>query len=194
MHPSAYAFASTALAETDIAGRRVVEAGAYNYNGSVRPVYEAMRPASYLGCDEQPGPGVDLVCTAGRLPEVLGEGFADVVISTEMLEHAEDWRGAVAGMTRLLAPGGLLLLTARGPGFPYHPHPGDFWRFTVDQAEGIAEACGLKALRAEPDPDPASPGIFLLAAKPEDWDPAGMAEGLAVIRPGTPFTQPGVMP
>ncbi len=103
-----------------------------------------------------------------------------------MLEHAEDWRGAVAGMARVLAPGGLLLLTARGPGFPYHPHPGDFNRFTVDHMEGIAEACGLEVLTLEPDPDPASPGVFLLARKPEGWDGAGMAEGLAVVEPGPP--------
>jgi len=161
--------------------------GSYDYNGSVRGVYEAMSPASYTGTDAQMGPGVDLACPAEKLPEVLGEASADVVISTEMLEHAEDWRGAVAGMARVLAPGGVLLLTARGPGFPYHPHPGDHWRFTVDLMDAIAEACGLDVLQLEPDPDPASPGVFLLARKPESgWDAAGMAEGLAVVEPGPP--------
>jgi len=186
VHPSAYEFATTALAEADVKGRRVVEVGAYNYNGSVRGVYEAMGPASYLATDAQPGPGVDLVCAAEILPYALGDDTADVLISTEMLEHAEDWRGAVTGMVRVLAAGGLLLLTARGPGFPYHPHPGDHWRFSVDHMEGIAEACGLEVLTLEPDPDPASPGVFLLARKPQGWDGAGMAEGLAVIEPGPP--------
>lgn len=186
MHPSAYAFASTALAAEDVKGKRLVEVGSYNYNGTVRGVYEAMSPASYLGADAQHGPGVDLTCPAEKLPDVLGDGGAGVVISTEMLEHAEDWRGAMTGMTRLLAPGGLLLLTARGPGFPYHPHPGDHWRFTPDAMDAAAEACGLEVIRCEPDPDPASPGVFLLARKPEDWDGTGMAEGLAVIEPGPP--------
>lgn len=186
MHPSAYAFASTALTVEQLGGKRVVEVGSYNYNGSVRDAVATWGPTSYLGTDAQPGPGVDLVCPAEKLPEVLGEDAADVVISTEMLEHAEGWRGAMTGMTRILAPGGVLLLTARGPGFPHHPHPGDFQRFTTEHMDGIAEACGLEVLRLEPDPDPASPGVFLLARKPQDWDATGMAEGLAVIEPGPP--------
>ena len=183
MHPSAYLFASRALTVRDVAGRRVVEAGAYDYNGSVRGVYEAMDPASYTGTDMQPGPGVDLVCPAEKLPAELGDGAADVVICTELLEHAEDWRGAMTGMTRILAPGGLLLLTTRSPGFPYHPHPQDHWRFTVDHMDGIAEALGLVVVRLEPDPDWNSPGVFLLARKPLGWDGIGMAEGLAVVEP-----------
>jgi SAM-dependent methyltransferase len=190
LHPSAYAFASTALTAEDVKGKAVIEAGAYNYNGSVREAIEALGPCSYIGTDMQPGPGVDVVCPAEDLPlrfsQMGDDGTAGVVVTTEMLEHAEDWRGAVAGMVRVLAPGGLLLLTARGPGFPYHPHPGDFWRFTVDHMDGVAEACGLEVLTLEPDPDPASPGVFLLARKPEGWDGAGMAEGLAVVEPGPP--------
>lgn len=184
MHPSAYIFASRALTEADVKGRRVVEAGAYDYNGSVRGAIEAMSPASYVGTDSQPGPGVDVVCPAENLPAVVGA--ADVVISTEMLEHALDWRGAVAGMVTVLAPGGLLLLTTRSPGFPYHPHPADHWRFPVDAMDGIAEACGLDVARLEPDPDWNAPGVFLLARKPAGWDGVGMAEGLAVVEPAPP--------
>lgn len=187
MHPSAYAFASTALTAKQVRGKRVVEAGACDVNGSVRGAVEALGPASYAGTDMLPGPGVDLVCEAGDLAAELGDDSADVVISTEMLEHAEDWRGAMAGIARVLAPGGLLVLTARGPGFPYHGYPGDFWRFTTGQMDGIAAACGLEVIRCEPDPDPASPGVFLLARKPaKGWDGAGMADGLAAVEPGPP--------
>ena len=187
MHPSAYEFATTALSEADVKDKRVLEVGAFNYNGTARHVITALGPGRYLSTDAQPGPGVDLVCPAERLPETLGEATADVVITTEMLEHAGAWRAAVTGIVRVLAPGGVLLLTTRGPGFPYHPHPEDHWRFTVAQMASIAAACGLDIIRCEPDPDPASPGVFLLAAKPADgWDPAGMAEGLAAIEPGPP--------
>lgn len=186
MHPSAYIFASRALIPEDVKGRRLVEAGAHDYNGSVRGVYEAMGPASYTGTDMEPGPGVDLVCPAEKLPGALGYDSADILITTEMLEHAEAWRAAVTGMVQVLAPGGLLLLTTRSPGFPYHPHPEDHWRFTVDHMDGIAEACGLEVIRLEPDPDWHCPGVFLLARKPDGWDGAGMAEGLAVVEPGPP--------
>lgn len=186
MHQSAYIFASRALAPEDVKGKRLVEVGAYDYNGSVRPVYEAMGPASYLGTDAQDGPGVDRVVPAHALSVLLGRDYADVVISTEMLEHAEAWRAAVAGMMQILKPGGLLLLTTRSPGYPYHPHPEDHWRFSVDAMDGIAEACGLEVITLEPDPDWNCPGVFLLARKPDGWDGAGMAEGLAVVEPGPP--------
>jgi SAM-dependent methyltransferase len=169
VHPSAFEFASTALTPDLVAGKRLVEAGAYNYNGSVAKVYQAMRPASYWATDMQDGPGVDMVCKAEDLPARFGDGTADVVICTEMLEHAEDWHAALAGMARVLAPGGVLVLTTRGPGFPYHPHPGDYWRFTVDLMDAAMAALGLHIIRLEPDPDPNSPGVFVLAVKPEDW-------------------------
>jgi SAM-dependent methyltransferase len=184
MHPSAYEFATGALKPPDVERMRVVEAGAYDYNGSVRGAILAMGPLSYVGTDAQAGPGVDLVCPAERLPDALGDGSADVVISTEMLEHAADWRGAMTGMARVLAPGGLLVLTTRSAGFPLHLHPGDFWRYSIAQMHDIAEACGLQILRLETDVE-SSPGVFLLARKPSAW--AGVnAEALGVIEPGPP--------
>lgn len=168
MHPSVYAFASAALAVADVEGKRVVEAGAYDYNGSVRGVYEAMGPASYLGTDIQPGPGVDLVCPAEKLAAELGAGTADVVISTEMLEHAADWQDALAGMATVLAGHGLLVLTTRSRGFPYHPHPEDFWRFSRGTMETALDACGLEVLRLEDDPPPTY-GVLVVARKPSPW-------------------------
>ncbi len=170
MHPSAYAFATTALAEADVKDRRVVEVGAYDVNGSVRPAVEALGPASYTGTDMQAGPGVDVVCAAEDLPGRLGEGSADVVISTECLEHAQDWQAAVAGMIRALAPGGLLVLTTRSEGFPYHGYPGDHWRFSVAGMGEVMTAAGMDVLDLRADPDPASPGVFVKARKPQDWE------------------------
>ncbi len=186
MHPSAYTFATRALTPEQVTGKRVVEVGAYNYNGSARDAVSVQDPRSYLGTDAQPGPGVDVVCPAEKLPDLLGDGFADVVVCTEMLEHAQDWRGAVTGIVQVLAPGGLLVLTTRSAGFPFHPHPVDCWRYSTDQMDAIAKACGLEIIRCEPDPDPASPGVFLLARKPDVWDGARMAGDLAAIEPGPP--------
>ena len=183
MHESAMKFAATALAEADVRGKRVVESGAYNYNGTVRPEIEAMLPASYLATDAQAGPGVDLACPAQDLAAALGAGTADVVISTEMLEHAEDWHGALAGIAAVMAPGGLLILTTRGPGFVYHPHPGDFWRFTVEVMGAALAACGLDVLRCEPDPQ--VPGVFVLARKPAEGQGADLA-ALAALEAGPP--------
>lgn len=165
MHPSAYAWASTALTAAEVKGAHVTEAGAYDVNGSVRPAVEAHGPASYTGTDMQPGPGVDIVCAAEKLtPQSAG-----IVISTEMLEHAEDWQAAMAGMIRALTPGGLLVLTTRGPGFPYHGYPDDHWRFTVEAMGQIMTAAAMDVLDLQADPDPMSPGVFIKARKPDDW-------------------------
>lgn len=176
MHPSALEFSTTALGAADVAGKRVVEAGAFNVNGSARDAITALIPASYTGTDMRAGPGVDVAVPAEKLPDVLGEGCADVLVSTEMLEHAADWRAAMRGMAGALAPGGLLVLTTRSKGFPLHGFPDDHWRFPVESMGLILKALGLDVIRLEPDPDPASPGVFALARKPEGW--AGM---LAVL-------------
>lgn len=169
MHPSAMAWATSALTEADVKGRHVIEAGAYDVNGSVRGHVESLGPASYTGTDMQPGPGVDIVCKAENLPGFTGVRAADALIATEMLEHAEDWQGAVEGMIEALAPGGLLVLTTRSEGFPYHGYPSDCWRFSVDAMGDIMTAAGMDVLDLRPDPDPASPGVFCSARKPDGW-------------------------
>ena len=185
MHPSAYAWASTALTPAEVKGARVIEAGAYDVNGSVRPAVEALGPASYTGTDMQAGPGVDVACPA----EKLDRDAADVVISTEMLEHAEDWQAAMAGMIRALAPGGLLVLTTRSEGFPYHGYPGDHWRFSAGAMGEIMAAAGMDVLDLRADPDPASPGVFVKARKPADWtQPRGMRKAWAAIAGVTVMT------
>ena len=169
MHASAMAFACEALGPADVTGKRVVEAGAYNVNGSARGHVEALQPASYTGTDMRPGPGVDLVCAAEDLPAQLGEDAADLVLATEMLEHAADWQAAVRGMIGVLAPGGILVLTTRGPGFPLHGYPEDHWRYTVDAMGTIAWGGGLEIIDLRADDDPASPGVFIKARKPAGW-------------------------
>jgi SAM-dependent methyltransferase len=177
MHPSAMAFAVSALAADDVAGKVVLEAGAYDVNGSVRPHVESLGPKSYLGTDPRSGPGVDLLCAAEDFPALLAaltdgaplKQGADVVISTEMLEHAADWQAAMRGMISALAPGGLLVLTTRSEGFPLHGYPDDHWRFSVDAMGAIVRAAGLDIERLEADPDPASPGVFVKARKPPGW-------------------------
>ena len=185
MNPSVLAFVASALTAADVAGKRVVETGALDVNGSAREAVERLGPASYLGTDVQDGPGVDLVCTVFDLPSALGLASADVVVSTEMLEHVQDWRAAIRAMVAVLAPGGVLVLTTRSMGFPYHhPYPGDYWRFSVRAMGSIVKAAGLDVVRCEPDV-PEQPGVLMAARKPPCWDePPSMDEELAAVVPG----------
>ena len=169
MHPSAMAFACPALTGADVRGKFVLEAGSLNVNGSVRPHVESLGPASYRGTDMRAGPGVDVVCDAADLPARFGPGSADVVVSTEMLEHAKDWQAAVRGMIGVLAEGGVLVLTTRSEGFPLHGYPEDHWRYSVSAMGVILASAGLDVERLEPDPDPQSPGVFARARKPAGW-------------------------
>jgi SAM-dependent methyltransferase len=148
----------------DVRGRSILEVGSKNINGSVRSVLEPREPSSYVGIDVEPGEGVDRVTSVEQMAfqtEVCGRPF-DIVVSAEMLEHAQDWHAAFRAMAELLVPGGWLLLTTRSEGFPYH-NPPDYWRFDAATLEQAARACGLLVVNL--DPDPQVPGIFLKAMK-----------------------------
>lgn len=114
----------------DTTGKRVLEVGSLNVNGSIRATIESQEPALYWGVDIEPGPGVDEVISVHDLIKRFGAEKFDLVISTEMLEHVEDWRDALRNLKAVVKVGGTLILTTRRPGFPRHCHPHDHWRFT----------------------------------------------------------------
>ena len=106
---------------------KVVELGACNVNGSVRPLITC---DSYLGVDIQTGPGVDVLGDMTSPETLAGEAF-DLVVCTETLEHVGEWADAVRTIKRLARPGGHILVSVPCPGFPYHGFPLDWWRFTA---------------------------------------------------------------
>lgn len=169
MHPSVLDWVQQTLSAADIAGRSVLEVGSYDVNGSVRPHVESLGPEQYLGVDAGPGPRVDQVVDCEHLVQTVGSGW-DIVISTEMLEHVRNWRTCLLQLAEAVMPGGMLLLTTRSPGFPYHPYPEDHWRFTVELMRDVLETLDLHGT-VVPDTDARSPGVFVLAEKPLDWQP-----------------------
>lgn len=140
----------------------MLEIGSCNVNGSLRKLLERWGPAEYVGIDIEEGPGVDLVCGVDEALERFGKERFDAVVSTEMLEHVPDWRKAVSNIKNLCAPGGVILLTTRSPGFGYHAFPHDFWRFEVEDMRAIFSDCAVEKL----EPDSQEPGVFLKAVKP----------------------------
>jgi SAM-dependent methyltransferase len=131
-------FARKILTAERLNGKRVLEVGSFNVNGSVRDFAVNLLPAEYVGVDISPQEKyVDQVMDACELLEKFGPEAWDVIISTEMLDHVEDWIGAIRNIKETLKPGGLLLLTARGPGFPLNNFPSDYWRFTTDDVAAI---------------------------------------------------------
>ncbi len=80
-----------------------------------------------IGFDHVLGPGVDVVGDAHNLP--FQDDQFERILCTEVLEHLIDPPKAIAEMSRVLKPGGLLILTTRFL-FPIHDAPHDYWRFT----------------------------------------------------------------
>ncbi len=159
------AFAERQLTAARVAGRRVLEVGARNVNGSARPLAERHAPAEYVGVDIFEGPGVDAICDVDRLVEHFGEARFDLVLCTEVMEHVRHWRAALSNLKRVLAPGGTLLVTTRSVGFHYHGYPFDFWRYQPEDVEAIMADMALEVL----DRDPSAPGVFFVATRPADF-------------------------
>jgi 2-polyprenyl-3-methyl-5-hydroxy-6-metoxy-1,4-benzoquinol methylase len=109
-------------------GKRVLEVGSYESN-----LRSALTRLGYqvTGVDLMAGPSVDIALDVTKpLPESLRESF-DVVICAEVAEHVHDYQALLTGLTSALVAGGRLILTTRSPGYPYHPAPRDYWRYTI---------------------------------------------------------------
>ena len=158
-------FADAQLTAERVTGRRVLEVGAQNINGSSRPFIERHQPAEYLGVDISPGPGVDEICDIADLVERFGEERFDLIVCTEVLEHVRDWREALSNLKRALAPAGTLLLTTRSIGFHYHGYPCDYWRFEPEDVEASMADMSLEVFET----DASSPGVFFVASRPRDF-------------------------
>jgi hypothetical protein len=179
MRPVVQEFVARALADENLYGAKVLEVGSYDVNGSVRGHIESLCPAAYVGLDMREGPGVDIMWNCEHLDELGIE--CDLLVSTEMLEHAQNWRECMTQMVQVVAPGGLLLITTVSPGFPYHDFPGDYWRYPLDDLKQIVETLGLEIVVAEESPPDERMPQFLvgvLARKPFDWDKPGSLDDI----------------
>jgi SAM-dependent methyltransferase len=177
-------FAVGALELHEVHQADVLEVGAMNVNGSVRDLVQRYRPETYVGVDLDAGPGVDRVVSASGLVVVFGPDSFDVVLSTEMLEHCEDWQAAIANMVAVLRPAGVMVLTTRSRGFGWH-HPPDHWRYTKQTFGDIAERIGLEVVWLCDDPE--YPGVFCKYRKPLDWRPPAHSDPLNGVRGVTPM-------
>lgn len=171
-HPSVLSYVAAMLGPEQVAGRWVLEVGSYDVNGTARSVLAPYGPADYVGVDVAAGPGVDAVVECERLAEWAVDTCWDVVVSTEMMEHVRDWQTCLRNMLEVVADGGLLLVTTRSRGFPYHPFPEDNWRYSVAAMGDLVELAGFEVLDLRADPE--QPGVFVLARRPDGWEwPAG---------------------
>jgi SAM-dependent methyltransferase len=99
---------------------------------------------NYIGCDF---PGNELASVFlhgdGRLP--MDDESADIVLSSQVLEHVADPIRYLQEAFRVLRASGLLILSTHGV-WRYHPDPTDYWRWTCDGLRMEIERVGFDIL------------------------------------------------
>jgi len=92
----------------------VLDCGSLDINGNNRWLFD---DCNYLGIDIVEGENVDIVT---KVHDFKMDFHFDCIISTEMLEHDEDFAASLNAMFNFIKPGGLLLITAAGYGREEH--------------------------------------------------------------------------
>jgi SAM-dependent methyltransferase len=102
---------------------------------------------SYVGIDILPSRNVDVVGDVQQLPFV--DSTFDTILCTELLEHVPKPGQALCEISRLLKPGGTLLLTVPMI-WGLHLEPYDFFRYTKYGLRYLAERTGLTVVEIAP--------------------------------------------
>lgn len=145
MQPSARGWAAGwaedgQLVALDIGGRDV--------NGHCRDLWPNTR---WTVLDILDGPGVDVVADAA---DWAPDQLYDLVLCTEVLEHTPRWAQVVATAAEALRPGGRLVVTCAGPGWPEHSaladgplQPGEYYaNVSAHELDEAMRAAGLGAI------------------------------------------------
>ncbi len=151
-----------------VQGRRVLDVGSLDVNGSPRELVLGLGAAEYVGADLQPGPNVDVVCDAADLVEQFGAESFGTVLCLDTLEHVEDWRSCLLAMKQVCRREGHIMVVAPSPGsISRHNHPNDYWRFELGDLLTMFHDFAVQATAL---------GSLLIAQKPVDWQPVPLPE------------------
>lgn len=137
MHQEAYEGFGRMLRQTGldpVLNWRILDVGGADVNGSVRDYFPN---ADFTGLDIAPAPGVQIVADAAVWRPDEDEILYDIVIATELFEHAEHWDLIIANMAASLARGGqeTLIATCASTGRPPHGSRGE-WGVPAGQFYG----------------------------------------------------------
>lgn len=166
MLPYTIAFIVNNFDKDEILEKKILEIGALNINGSLRPIFGLWKPSQYVGVDIQSGPGVDLICNAEDLEDTFGENSFDIVVSSDSLEHIKNWKKAVSNIKKVCKIGGKILISVPSIGFPYHSYPHDYWRYELEDVLNIFSDLNIEKFEKSYP----YPGVLIKCVKPADFN------------------------
>lgn len=158
-------FGQNNINKEDVENKDVIEIGSYNVNGSLRPYTVSLMPRKYIGVDIKEGQFVDIICNAENVLDKFGKESFDLVITTEMMEHVENWRKVISNLKNICKENGVIILTTRSKGFGKHDFPSDYWRYEIDDMKQIFSDFIIESI----EKDSKHPGVFVRTRKPKNF-------------------------
>lgn len=152
----------------------------------LRPHFPGRR---YIGTDMREGRGVDRVLDLQALD--LESGSVGTAIMIDTLEHVEDPRAALGEVDRVLADGGVVLMTSMMR-FPIHEHPHDYWRFTPEAFRSLLKPFGFAWADFAGEPD--FPHTVVGIGAKADSEPDGFARFSGEYREWKEWARAGTWP
>jgi len=139
------------ITKKEIFNKRILEVGSYTRHESVRGLIEGYKPKEYIGIDIAEGRGVDIVCDACDILDRWGSNAFDVLLSTETMEHIEDWKKVIHNFKNVIVPGGIIFISTCSYGLGCHLRPDDFWRYEIDDMKNIFSDFIVNQIVSDPD-------------------------------------------
>jgi SAM-dependent methyltransferase len=132
----------------------------------------------YIGADLLENDQADIAIQGGVVD--LPDQSVDLVLSTQVLEHVPDPHAYLTECHRVLRPGGRLVLTTHGVMF-YHPHPGDFWRWTIQGLSTIIGHARLEISSISPLLGAVPTGLWLMMINVQAGLPRGLRHAFVTL-------------
>lgn len=161
MHKSVMDFGKRIITEDLIKDKIVLELGSRNINGTLSTHCKQFKPLSFTGIDYVQGDNVDKVLDLVELKKEYSDNSVDFILSTELMEHVEDWITVVNNMKDIVKVNGYIFLTTRGKGMIKHGYPYDYWRYEIEDIKDIFSDMDIIVLERDTE----LPGILLLVKK-----------------------------